>query len=424
MHIETDHRTSTNPPYPSFPSPGGPGPTITIPNYGFRGSKAPLSLSDFTTISLIGRGSYAKVLLVRRLADGQLYALKILKKKTVFERNQKRHVLAEKEILSALTAAPFFVQFFGSFQNESKLFFVLEYCPGGELFRLIQTKGKLPEGHARFYACQLVLAIGALHKRKVIYRDLKPENVMLDADGYVKIVDFGLSKMIPDGDSTKSICGTPEYFAPEVVRGQGYGKAVDWWTLGCIIFEMVTGLPPFYKDNRQDLFEGIKLENPKLPRNVTPECRQVISSLLTKDPAKRLGSQGDMDEVKDHPWFSGISWSFVLDKRYDAPYKINLGQNNGVQNFDRMFTGADPYSPDMEKLPQFSGFDWTEGMAGSNGFGERSDGSSLRGRILGGPMGPGGSGGQGGLGGLPGQGGPGAALQRSPNGYPPTDQSH
>lgn len=330
-----------------------------FPDYQFRGSGKPISLADFATVSLLGKGSYAKVLLVRRIVDSKLYALKILKKKAVYEKKQKRHVLAEKEILSALTEAPFFVQFYGSFQNQKKLFFLLEYCPGGELFRLIQQRSRLSEAHARFYACQLVLAIGSLHKRRVIYRDLKPENVMLDTEGYVKVVDFGLSKMVAEGDSTKSICGTPEYFAPEVVERQPYGPAVDWWTLGCMVFEMVNGLPPFYRDNREELFEGIKMENPKLPKHVTPECRQFISELLTKDPSKRLGSAGDLAEVKTHPWFNGINWDFVIQKRYAAPYAPKVGSNMGVQNFDRVFTGADPDSLDgSESLPLFSGFDW------------------------------------------------------------------
>lgn len=334
--------------------------------YRFPGTNRPLSLTDFTTVTLLGKGSYAKVLLVRRAQDNRLYALKILKKKVVYERNQKRHVLAEREILAALNQRPFFVQFYGSFQNEKKLFFLIEYCPGGELFRLIQTSKRLSEAHARFYACQLALAIGDLHSRRIIYRDLKPENVMLDADGYVKIVDFGLSKMIvSEGGQAKSICGTPEYFAPEIVSGQKYGKPVDWWTLGCIIFEMIVGIPPFYKDNRQELFEGIKAENPKLPKHVTPECRKIISDLLTKDPAKRLGTNGDLEAVQAHPWFFGINWDYVVDKRYQAPHAVRVGSSLGTQNFDKMFTSADPESIDnSEAQPPLSGFDWTRENSG------------------------------------------------------------
>jgi len=327
-----------------------------IPNA--KESKTPISLDSFTTISVLGKGSYAKVLLVKKKGTDQLFALKILKKKAVFEKHQERHVIAEKEILSRMNNCPFLVRFYYSFQNEKKLFFVLEYCPGGELFNLIQMKGKLGEAQTRFYACQIVLAIEALHKNNIIYRDLKPENVLLDKEGYAKITDFGLSKTNVVQNDAKSICGTPEYLAPEVVSLLKYGKPVDWWTVGCIIFEMITGLPPFYKNNRKELFEGIKFENPKLPYNITNEAKLIISQLLQKDPAKRLGTNG-AEEVKSHPWFTGVNWTFVAEKRYEPPFHVKLGNNMGVQNFDKMFTTADPESLEVnENQARFTNFSW------------------------------------------------------------------
>lgn len=317
-----------------------------------------ISLEAFTTISVLGKGSYAKVLLVKKKDTGQVYAMKILKKKAVFEKHQERHVIAEREILSRMNNNPFFVRFYYSFQNETKLFFVLEYCPGGELFNLIQTRGKIGEAHTRFYACQIVLAIEALHAQNIIYRDLKPENVLLDQDGYIKITDFGLSKTDVVNNDAKSICGTPEYLAPEVCSMQKYGKPVDWWTLGCIIFEMITGLPPFYKNNRKELFEGIKYENPKLPLNLTNDCKLIISQLLHKDPAKRLGTNG-ADEIKSHPWFNGVNWAYVAEKRYEPPFKVSVGKNYGINNFDRQFTTADPESMEYhDKHAGFPEFSW------------------------------------------------------------------
>lgn len=324
----------------------------------FKDSKQPISLSSFTTISVLGKGSYAKVLLVKKKDTEQLYALKILKKQAVYEKHQERHVIAEKEILSKMSNCPFLVKMYYSFQNEKKLFFVLEYCPGGELFNLIQLKGKLGEAQTRFYACQMVLAIEALHKNNIIYRDLKPENVLLDKDGYIKITDFGLSKTNVVQNDAKSICGTPEYLAPEVVSMQKYGKPVDWWTLGCIIFEMITGLPPFYKNNRKELFEGIKFENPKLPYNITNEAKLIISQLLQKDPTKRLGTNG-IDEVRSHSWFTGVNWTYVLEKRYEPPFHVKLGKDNGVQNFDKMFTTTDPESLEVsDNHARFTNFSW------------------------------------------------------------------
>jgi len=332
-----------------------------------KDSKTQVSLESFTTISVLGKGSYAKVLLVKKKDNDQLYAMKILKKKAVFEKHQERHVISEKEILSKMNNCPFLVRFYYSFQNEKKLFFVLEYCPGGELFNLIQSKGKLSEAQTRFYACQIVLALEALHKNDIVYRDLKPENVLLDQEGYIKITDFGLSKTNVVQNDAKSICGTPEYLAPEVVQMSKYGKPVDWWTLGCIIFEMITGLPPFYKSNRKELFEGIKFENPKLPYNITNEAKLIISQLLTKDPTKRLGYNGAL-EVRNHAWFTGVNWNYVLEKRYEPPFHVRLGNNMGIQNFDKMFTTADPESLEVqENHARFTNFSYNfeSGFKGS-----------------------------------------------------------
>lgn len=254
---------------------------------------------------------------------------------------------------------PFMVQFYYSFQTEKKLYFVLEYCPGGELFTLIQNKSKLSEADTRFYACQIVLALDSLHRKNIIYRDLKPENVLLDKDGYIKFTDFGLSKLNVMENDVKSICGTPEYLAPEVVAMKQYGKGVDWWTLGCIIFEMITGLPPFYKNNRKELFEGIKYHNPKLPQNISNECKLLISQLLEKDPTKRLGVNGG-EEVFKHPWFNGINWNYVMQKRYHSPFPVKIGPEMGVQNFDKVFTTIDPDSPELtsENQKRFTNFSW------------------------------------------------------------------
>jgi serum/glucocorticoid-regulated kinase 2 len=320
---------------------------------------APVSLDSFATISVIGKGSYAKVLLVRKKDTNKLFALKILKKKLVYEKHQERHVIAEKEILSQMSTCPFLVKLFYSFQNDKKLFFVLEYCAGGELFNLIQLKGKLSEAQTRFYACQIVLAIEALHEKNIIYRDLKPENVLLGEDGYIKITDFGLSKTNVCKNDAKSICGTPEYLAPEVVLMRKYGKPVDWWTLGCIIYEMLTGLPPFYKKNRKALFEGIKGEDPAMPTHISTSAQSIIAELLNKNPDKRLGSDG-AGQVKLHEWFGGVNWAFVLAKKYEAPYSVKVGNDLGIENFDKMFTAVDPDSLEVNEVhDRFTNFSWT-----------------------------------------------------------------
>jgi serum/glucocorticoid-regulated kinase 2 len=307
-----------------------------------------LTLDSFLTVCVLGKGTYAKVLLVRRKDTGQLFAMKILNKKQVIERNQQKHVITERAVLEKMNNCPFLVSFYHAFQTPKKLCFILEYCPGGELFSLIQRQRRLNESQARFITCQIILGIEAMHNNKIIYRDLKPENVLICADGYVKITDFGLSRLGVVGDDVKSFCGTPEYLAPEVILHKSYGKGVDWWTLGCLLFEMVSGKPPFYKNDRDELFEGIKFENPNLPISLSKECRSLIVGLLNKDPAKRLGVHG-AQEIKASSWFSGVNWSYLTSKKYDAPFKVKLGPSFGIENFDVCFTTLDPESPNKSE---------------------------------------------------------------------------
>jgi serum/glucocorticoid-regulated kinase 2 len=191
-----------------------------------------LTIDDFSSLSVIGKGSYAKVLLVKKKDTNELFAMKILKKENVERRKQEKHVRTERDVLINIDH-PFVIKFFYSFQNERKLFFALEYCPGGELFNLLQKKKRFSEDQARFYSAQMILALEHLHEKDIIYRDLKPENVLIDSTGYVRITDFGLSRMdVKDANEAKSICGTPEYLAPEIIMKLGYGKPIDWWTLG------------------------------------------------------------------------------------------------------------------------------------------------------------------------------------------------
>ena len=311
----------------------------------------PVSLDNFLTICVLGKGAFAKVLLVRRKDTGRLFAMKILNKKLVFERNQLKNVVTERAVLAQMNSCPFLVRFYHAFQTAKKLVFVLEYCPGGELLTLIHRQRRLTESQARFITCQIILALEALHKNGIIYRDLKPENVLICADGYVKVTDFGLSKTGVKNDEAKSLCGTPEYLAPEVICEMPYGRSVDWWTLGCLLFEMVNGVPPFFKNTRDELWEVIKFENPKLAISLSKECRALLAGLLTKDPSKRLGARG-ISEIKSHPWFSGVNWSYVLGKKYEAPFKITLGNSYGIENFAVEFTRLNPESPDKSETTE------------------------------------------------------------------------
>jgi serum/glucocorticoid-regulated kinase 2 len=325
-------------------------------------SKRSISLDSFLTISVIGKGSYAKVLLVRKRDDGKIYAMKILKKKTVEQKKQYSHISTEKNVLIAMKDDPFFVKIHYSFQTETKLYFVLDYCPGGEMFSILQKRHRLTEGEARFYAAQLVLAIEAMHRKHILYRDLKPENVLIDADGYIKITDFGLSKLNMDKSDTKTICGTPEYLAPEVIRKVGYNRPIDWWTLGSFIYEMLVGSPPFYLSNREQLFEKIKFVNPSYPYYLSTSVRRLLEQLLEKNPEKRLGTKDGSAEIKKHPWFSGINWHDFLEKKIPAPLQPHCDQNFGLNNFSSEFTDLPPDSIEASNenngLKNFTGFTW------------------------------------------------------------------
>jgi serum/glucocorticoid-regulated kinase 2 len=205
-----------------------------------EGSK--LTLDDFELLCVIGRGSFGKVLQVKKKDNGKIYAMKILNKKHLIARKQVAHTKTERKVLQSITH-PFIVNLIYAFQTDAKLYMVLEFFNGGELFFHLKNQGKFSDERASFYAAQVVLAFEHLHKRNIIYRDLKPENVLLDDQGYIKITDFGLSKeMNSPTELTHTFCGTPEYLAPEVIVGNGYGQPIDWWSLGALMFEMLTGL--------------------------------------------------------------------------------------------------------------------------------------------------------------------------------------
>ena len=204
--------------------------------------------------------------------------------------------------------------------------------------------GNFDEEVTRFYAAQIFMALRYLHENDIIYRDLKPENVLIDADGYVKITDFGLSKANITGDTdAKSFCGTPEYLAPEVLARGGYGKAVDWWSFGSIMFEMLTGVPPFYEQDREKLFHLIKHEDPDFPAELSEACVDLLKGLLTKDPTTRLGcGETGPDEIMAHPWFSIVDWDALYGKKIIPPFRPKLSSPDDTKYVDSEFTELEP----------------------------------------------------------------------------------
>ncbi|CAD7963861.1 unnamed protein product [Amoebophrya sp. A25] len=308
-------------------------------------------MDHYTPLKVIGRGSYGKVYLVRaKFGKRQTFAIKMLRKENIMKRNQVVHTKTERTVLDRVNH-PFIVSLHYAFQTSRKLFFVLEYCPGGELFFHLQAVGRFSESRARFYSSEICLAIAYLHSLDIIYRDLKPENVLLDCNGHVKVTDFGLSKEgIADNFSANSMCGTPEYLAPEILLLSGHGKAVDWYSLGAICFEMITGLPPYYSRDREELFRAIRQGQLAIPSYVKTHSRDFLKRLLERTPSVRLGAgPTNAEEVKSHSFFNGVDWKKVYHRRYRPPFVPPVKDEEDVRNIDQEFLAmclnASEYQP-------------------------------------------------------------------------------
>lgn len=216
----------------------------------------------------------------------------------------------------------------------------MEYVNGGELFFHLSKDRTFSEERTRFYGAEIISALEYLHKNDIIYRDLKLENLLLDKDGHIKIADFGLCKEEMNfGASTKTFCGTPEYLAPEVLEDIDYGRAVDWWGTGVVMYEMICGRLPFYNRDHEVLFELILMEDIRFPRNMTEDAKSLLSGLLVKNPCKRLGGgESDAEEVKSHKFFDGLNWDDLVMKRITPPFKPEVDSDTDTRYFDQQFT--------------------------------------------------------------------------------------
>lgn len=217
---------------------------------------------------------------------------------------------------------------------------VLSYCGGGELFYQLKKEGRFPIDRVRLYSAEIILALGHLHSLDIVYRDLKPENILLDTGGHAVLTDFGLSKEAVTGpDSAKTFCGTPEYLAPEILQGIGHGKAVDWWSMGTLIYEMMTGLPPFYSRNVNQMYEKILRAELKPPSWMPDDAKMLVSAMLIRDPTKRLGGgPNDVEDIKTASFFSSLDWNMVHNKEYQPIYKPKVTNVTDTSNFDPTFT--------------------------------------------------------------------------------------
>lgn len=302
--------------------------------------KDKVNIEDFELLTVVGKGSFGKVIQVRKKDTKKIYAMKVLNKKTIFDRGEVEHTKAEKNILQKL-CHPFLVNLNYSFQTPDKLYFIMDYVNGGELFFHLQKDKTFTEERARFYCAEIVLGLEYLHNSGVLYRDLKPENLLLTSDGHICMTDFGISKegLLSDDDRTATFCGTPEYLAPEVLEGSGYGKAVDWWSFGTLMCEMLTGLPPFYAEDVHQMYQQIMTAKLKIPSSVSSEATDLLEKLLVRDPSARLT---EPEKIKKHPWFSCIDWIKLATKEVKPPFIPPVKNKEDTTQVDPEFTSENP----------------------------------------------------------------------------------
>ena len=321
-------------------------------NEKFKEKNHKYKIEDFIKIKALGKGSFGKVLLVKNKYTEKYYAMKILNKEFLKKEKQITHTITEREILEKINH-PFIISLQYAFQTKNYLYMLTDFMIGGEIYYLLQKKGNFTEKQTKFYICELVLAIGFLHKNQIIYRDLKPENILLDKDGHIKLVDFGLSKILNNeravsisGTSISEInyyikaytlCGTKDYLAPEILKGKGYEKVVDWFSLGSVMYEMLTGFPPFREKN-QNLNMQIYNRQIYHHNKISDLTFDFIQKLLVIKPEKRLGYNLDLKEIQSHPYFHDVNWDLVYHKQIEPPFKPYFHNFEDVGNFDPMFT--------------------------------------------------------------------------------------
>jgi len=298
-----------------------------------------LSYNDFEPIKLLGTGSFGRVLLVRFKSKDTLYAMKILSKNQIKIKHQEEHTKTERDLMVKINN-PFIVNIKFAFQDDSKLYIVSDFMQGGDMFYHLHSQKKFEESRAKFYAIELILGLEYLHKNSMIYRDLKPENILMDSKGHLKISDFGLSKILdsPD-DKAYTLCGTPQYLAPEILKNKGYDKTVDWWSLGCFLYEMLTGFLPFYIPKGNRINPKVFEEPLRFPPDVNPVAINLISQLITVNPKKRLGyGEEDAKKIKEHEFFKGVEWEKYLNKEIEPPFLPEFDNETDLRYFDKMFT--------------------------------------------------------------------------------------
>ncbi|XP_045476207.1 cGMP-dependent protein kinase, isozyme 2 forms cD4/T1/T3A/T3B isoform X2 [Harmonia axyridis] len=310
---------------------------------------ANIRLTDLKILTTLGVGGFGRVELVQITSDpGRSFALKQMKKAQIVETRQQQHIMSEKEIMGEANCQ-FIVKLFKTFKDRKYLYMLMESCLGGELWTVLRDRGHFDDATTRFYTACVVEAFDYLHSRNIIYRDLKPENLLLDEQGYIKLVDFGFAKRLQTGRKTWTFCGTPEYVAPEVILNKGHDISADYWSLGVLMFELLTGTPPFTGSDPMKTYNIILkgIDAIEFPRNITRNAMALIKKLCRDNPAERLGYQkGGISEIQKHKWFDGFNWEGLTERTLTPPILPNVNSVIDTSNFDEYPQDGDAPPPD------------------------------------------------------------------------------
>ncbi|KAG9325403.1 hypothetical protein KVV02_002639 [Mortierella alpina] len=348
-------------------------PTLKIVNKQPPKPTRKYGLNDFHFLAVLGKGNFGKVMLAEDKKGGELFAIKVLKKESIVKQDETESARSEKRIYQVANKErhPFLTTLHSCFQTDTRLYFVMEYVRGGDLMMHIQKDKRFGEHRAKFYGCQVLLALQYFHQNNIVYRDLKLDNILLTVDGHIKIADYGLCKEnMPFGATTRTICGTPEFMAPEILEEQPYDRAVDWWAFGVLMYEMLLGRAPFSGEEEDDIYDSILEDEPLYPHGFGRHEQALLQSLLVKVPSLRLGSgPSDADEIKAHAYFRNVNFDDVYHKRIRPPFLPKVSSATDVSNFDSEFTSEAPgetptdYRLDRVEQDLFKGFSYVSPWA-------------------------------------------------------------
>lgn len=310
-----------------------------------RGPGPRIGLDHFNFLAVLGKGNFGKVMLAEAKTSKKLYAIKVLKKEFIIENDEVESTKSEKRVFLVANKErhPFLLNLHACFQTETRVYFVMEYISGGDLMLHIQ-RGQFGLKRAQFYAAEVCLALKYFHENGVIYRDLKLDNILLTLDGHIKIADYGLCKEdMWYGSTTSTFCGTPEFMAPEILLDKKYGRAVDWWAFGVLIYQMLLQQSPFRGEDEDEIYDAILADEPLYPIHMPRDSVSILQKLLTREPELRLGSgPGDAQEIMSHAFFKGVNWDDVYQKRLPTPFRPNIKDAKDTSNFDSEFTSVTP----------------------------------------------------------------------------------